>query len=80
MIDVPTDTPVTLPEPSTPATAVLPLLHVPAVVASLKASVPPMHVAVSPVTGNGVGCTTIVTVFEVAVEVVIQLPAAVITQ
>lgn len=80
MIAVPTDTPVTLPDPSIPATAMLELLHVPDGVASLNLAVPPTQVDVVPVIGSGAGCTTIVIVFDVAVEPVIQVPLAVMIQ
>ena len=72
--------PVTLPAPSTSATAVLPLLHVPDGVISLKCVVPPWQVMVVPVIAIGAGFTVIVRVFDVAVVPVRHVPVEVITQ
>ena len=68
MIDVPPDTPVTNPTALTVATEVLPLLHVPPAVASVKEVLVPEQnspVPVIPVTvGNGV---TVIVCVAVAV-------------
>ena len=51
MVAVPDVTPVTTPVVTTVATAVLPLLHVPPVVASLRVVVEPIHTAAVPTIG-----------------------------
>ena len=63
MVDVPADTPPTVP-PLTVATPVLVLLHMPPVAPSLNAVVEPAHTVAVPVmvpaTGNGLTVTTCV--------------------
>jgi hypothetical protein len=59
---VPIDTPVTLPEASTVATAVVPLLQLPLVEVSVKAVTAPTHSVVVPVIGAGVPFTVTVIV------------------
>ena len=68
MVDVPDDTPVTTPvEEPTVATLVLPLVHVPPLVISLKVVVNPAQTTAVPVTddGNGLTVTTIVVIHPV---------------
>ena len=51
MVAVPADMPVTIPAALTVATASLPLLHVPPVVASASVVAPPVQIASVPVIG-----------------------------
>ena len=63
IIDVPPVTPVTTPvDELTVATAVVPLLQVPPLVASLSVVVAPAHATAVPVIANGNGLTVIVLV------------------
>ena len=63
IVDVPDDTPVTKPvEEPTVAFAVLPLVHVPPLVASLMLVVKPAHTVAVPVMDEGSGLTVTTTV------------------
>ena len=78
MVDVPDDMPVTIPvEEPTVAIPVLPLVHVPPLVASLKVVVKPAQTDAVPVIddGNGFTVATIVVIQPVArVYVIVEVP------
>ena len=61
MVAVPAVTPVTLPDPSTVAFAVLLLLQVPPAVASLRLVTKPTHTAALPFIAVGIGLIVTVT-------------------
>ena len=60
MIAVPPDIPVTTPVAEPAVALVLPLLHVPPTVASIKVTVDPAHIADTPVIAEGTGFTVMV--------------------
>ena len=63
IVDVPTPTPVTVPSVPTVAIAVLVLLHVPPVVASVSAIVEPLHIYATPLVSTiATGCVFTVTI------------------
>lgn len=59
---VPAETPVTIPVEPTVATDVLPLLHVPPLVASLRVVTSPAQTTIVPVIDEGAGLTVILCV------------------
>ena len=62
IVVMPGDAPYTMPEATTVAAAVLLLLHVPPLVASLNAVVDPTHMVVAPPMGDGNGFTVTIVV------------------
>jgi hypothetical protein len=74
MTEVPVETPVTIPPASIVATPVVPLLHVPPGVRSLKVVVEPAQTMVAPVIASGTGLTvTVIANGEPAQEPVVDV-------
>jgi hypothetical protein len=74
IVEVPAETPVTMPPASTVATPVVPLLQVPPAVISLRLVVEPAHTSVVPVNAAGNGSTvTAIVKGDPAHEVVVAV-------